>query len=287
MGDGRYRRWMAVVEDAVVAGDAIYIDTCTKRMTNYFPANQSGRSSIECSRVHGLFFSVKRSEKPQDDLFVLTAISVSIVPKCLLSFVLLLRSNNPSSLPGLQLAMLVHAARLQLRCQTVVAASRPLFTSAARRSVKIPSLGDITAKDSVLFKGRLAAFREERKRPVSPPPASPIVATGASTSQPGTEPPKAGIVKSILYGSEKGQREEAEMEQSYSKVLARGKYVHAIEFHHVKPDKHEEYVRLVGDAFPKIAEDPNNKCHLVGSWKTEIGMPDIFGEPQPGCAYTW
>lgn len=84
-------------------------------------------------------------------------------------------------------------------------------------------------------------------------------------------------MKSILYGSREGQKEEAEMEQSYSKVMARGKYVHAIEIHHAKPDRVEDYVKLVGEVYPAIATDKENNCHLVGSWKTEVGECDTFG----------
>jgi hypothetical protein len=59
-------------------------------------------------------------------------------------------------------------------------------------------------------------------------------------------PPEApSLVKSFLYGSEKGQELQREMEQSYSKVLARGKYVHKLNTHFVKPDKIDEYVELM------------------------------------------
>ena len=63
----------------------------------------------------------------------------------------------------------------------------------------------------------------------------------------GPPPPPDGpsLVKSFLYGSEKGQELQREMEQSYSKVLARGKYVHKMNQHHVKPDKINEYVALM------------------------------------------
>src|SRR5271156_1543382 len=59
-------------------------------------------------------------------------------------------------------------------------------------------------------------------------------------------PPDApNLEKSLLYGSEKGQELQREMEQSYSKVLARGKYVHKLNQHFVKPDKIEQYVALM------------------------------------------
>jgi hypothetical protein len=65
----------------------------------------------------------------------------------------------------------------------------------------------------------------------------------AIRSSPPPDPPS--FVKSFLYGSEKGQELQREMEQSYSKVLARGKYVHKMSQHHVKPDKINEYVALM------------------------------------------
>jgi len=59
-------------------------------------------------------------------------------------------------------------------------------------------------------------------------------------------PPEGpSLVKSFLYGTEKGQELQREMEQSYSKVLARGKYVHKLNQHIVRPDKIDEYVALM------------------------------------------
>ncbi|KAL7274440.1 hypothetical protein RUND412_002653 [Rhizina undulata] len=152
---------------------------------------------------------------------------------------------------------------------------RPLSSS----SHKTPSLGDIphSAERTTDFKSRVSAFRKQlaaQKADASPHSLS-FTAAATVSSDPESEH-KAGIVKSILYGSEKGQKEEAEMEQSYSKLLARGKYVHAIEFHHVKPDKVEEYIKLVGSVYPEIASTKENACHLVGSWKTEVGDGDTF-----------
>jgi len=70
---------------------------------------------------------------------------------------------------------------------------------------------------------------------------------------------------------------DQEIEHSFSQVLARGKYVHSIVFHEVKPDKVNEYVDLVGKWYPKMAGMPENKVHLVGSWRTEVGDCDTFG----------
>ena len=65
------------------------------------------------------------------------------------------------------------------------------------------------------------------------------------TSERASPPDPPSLVKSFLYGSEKGQELQREMEQSYSKVLARGKYVHKFNQHHVRPDKIDEYIALM------------------------------------------
>lgn len=88
---------------------------------------------------------------------------------------------------------------------------------------------------------------------------------------------KSGPLTNLIYGTKEGREMEAQIEASFSQVLARGKYVHSIVFHQVKPDKVDEYVKLVGDFYPKMANDPANKVHLVGSWRTEVGDCDTFG----------
>lgn len=88
----------------------------------------------------------------------------------------------------------------------------------------------------------------------------------------------SGRLSSLIYGTEEGREMDREIERSFSQVLARGKYVHSIVFHEVKPDKVDEYVKLVGGWYPKVAKDPENHVNLVGSWRTEVGECDTFGE---------
>lgn len=88
---------------------------------------------------------------------------------------------------------------------------------------------------------------------------------------------RLGSLSSIIYGTEEGRQLDRDIERSFSQVLARGKYVHSITFHTVKPDKVDEYMDLVGEWYPKIAADQTNEVHLVGSWRTEIGDNDTFG----------
>lgn len=97
-------------------------------------------------------------------------------------------------------------------------------------------------------------------------------------SEPEDESAKKGKLSSLIYGTKEGRELDREIEHSFSQVLARGKYVHSIVFHEVKPDKVDEYVKLVGSWYPRMAGMPENKVHLVGSWRTEVGDCDTFGQ---------
>ncbi|KAI5364722.1 hypothetical protein Slin15195_G042600 [Septoria linicola] len=85
-----------------------------------------------------------------------------------------------------------------------------------------------------------------------------------------------GLLSRVIHGTEEGREMDREIERSFSQVLARGKYVHSIVFHEVKPDKVEEYVKLVASWYPKVAKDDENHVNLVGSWRTEVGECDTF-----------
>ncbi|KAG6012842.1 hypothetical protein E4U54_007276 [Claviceps lovelessii] len=87
---------------------------------------------------------------------------------------------------------------------------------------------------------------------------------------------KSGTLTNLIYGTKEGREMEAQIEASFSQVLARGKYVHSIVFHRVKPDLVDEYTQLVGHFYPKMANTTENKVHLVGSWRTEVGDCDTF-----------
>ena len=89
--------------------------------------------------------------------------------------------------------------------------------------------------------------------------------------------PKRGALSSLIYGTKEGQQLDKDIERSYSQVLARGKYVHSIVFHEVKPDKVDEYVDLVGQWYPRVAGTAENRVNLVGSWRTQVGDNDTFG----------
>ncbi|GJC97639.1 nipsnap family protein [Colletotrichum higginsianum] len=89
-------------------------------------------------------------------------------------------------------------------------------------------------------------------------------------------PAQGRPLTNLIYGTKEGRELDAQLEASFSQVLARGKYVHSIVHHEVKPDKVEEYTKLVGSWYPRMASMPENKVNLVGSWRTEVGDCDTF-----------
>ncbi|KAF9888374.1 hypothetical protein FE257_008652 [Aspergillus nanangensis] len=88
--------------------------------------------------------------------------------------------------------------------------------------------------------------------------------------------PKRGPLSSLIYGTREGQQLDKDIERSFSQVLARGKYVHSIVFHEVKPDRVDEYVDLVGQWYPRMAQTEENRVNLVGSWRTQVGDNETF-----------
>jgi len=151
---------------------------------------------------------------------------------------------------------------------------------------------DTFNKKQKRFREQLATAHKEREASESIAPQAPVDAAAAPPQpvqgsqddnagraaevkepEPGR---KAGPLTNLIYGTKEGRELDAQLEASFSQVLARGKYVHSIVFHQVKPDKVDEYVKLVGHWYPKMANLPENKVHLVGSWRTEVGDCDTF-----------
>ncbi|KAI8967504.1 hypothetical protein BDF20DRAFT_829223 [Mycotypha africana] len=91
-----------------------------------------------------------------------------------------------------------------------------------------------------------------------------------------------GFIQSVLYGKKLNGAGnvfapfEEQTATTHSKKLARGKYVHELQTHRVKPDKVEEYIKLMSIHYPRIANDPKNDVHLCGSWETVVGELDTF-----------
>lgn len=210
----------------------------------------------------------------------------------------ILSTSRPSSF---------HALRLPTRLFT---------TSSAQLAKDPPSISNINPHDAHKFNEKRKQFREslaasrEQADSQSSPSSTPGSALAGAASQvtsgesngkkilgslassnagdartaaegseqaPDGERKKGGALSSLIYGTEAGRQMDQDLERSFSQMLARGKYVHSIVLHDVKPDKVDEYVELVGDWYPKVANNPDNKVHLVGSWRTEVGDCDTFG----------
>lgn len=206
---------------------------------------------------------------------------------------------------------------------TSASLARPFASSAAqwdkdKSKHKAPAISDIEPDQGHIFDQKQKAFRDNlaeanRKRKeqerasesIASAKSSPntfasthqVLGEAVGSLQPSTGEAareqdadgvkkKTGRLSSLIYGTEEGREMDREIERSFSQVLARGKYVHSIVFHEVKPDKVDEYVELVGQWYPKMASMPENKVHLVGSWRTEVGECDTFGElTQLFCRY--
>lgn len=174
------------------------------------------------------------------------------------------------------------------------------FSSTALQQSNTPSMGDISPSSTTVdsfnkkqqqFREQLADAQKEREarafarqntaassEPVKTVAKETNEQTGQTADAQHPEPDrKSGPLTNLIYGTKEGREMDAQIEASFSQVLARGKYVHSIVFHQVKPDKVEEYVKLVGEWYPKMANLPSNKVHLVGSWRTEVGDCDTFG----------
>lgn len=167
------------------------------------------------------------------------------------------------------------------------------FTTTSTSLSRTPVLSNITPQGVASFDAKQKEFRERiaeqhrKKEAASESKLSSQAQNSASadhtlngvehTNENGE---KKGKLSSLIYGTPEGREMEKEIEQSFSQVLARGKYVHSIVFHEVKPDKVDEYVQLVGEWYPKMAGMEENKVHLVGSWRTEVGDCDTFGTLQ-------
>ncbi|KAM0323669.1 hypothetical protein ACHAQA_008604 [Verticillium albo-atrum] len=145
------------------------------------------------------------------------------------------------------------------------------FSTTGQQSIKTPGMSDISASPQSVeeFNKRQQAFREQLVDQQKQREAR----SKADTQQPAK---KAGPLTNLIYGTKEGRELEAQLEASFSQVLARGKYVHTISFHEVKQDRLEEYVELISNWYPKMAALPENKVHLVGSWRTEIGDNNTF-----------
>lgn len=199
------------------------------------------------------------------------------------------------------------ARKLPRSTSSITSLLRPFTTSLSRDAPRASALSDIQPGNTEAYNAKQREFREgleaARKRkeqadrqllaaqssksPSSDAPpgmensyglGSLSTATGeARQAETDTSTKRKGPLSTLIYGTPEGQQMDREMERSFSEVLARGKYVHSIVFHDVKPDKVDDYVELVGSWYPRMANMPENKVNLVGSWRTEVGDAETFG----------
>ncbi|KAH9866456.1 hypothetical protein IAQ61_008461 [Plenodomus lingam] len=142
-------------------------------------------------------------------------------------------------------------------------------STALQKSSRAPALADITPESVASFNAKQKEFRDGQKRKEQEEREA-----RAREHESGQK--KSGKLSSLIYGTPEGRELDKDIERSFSQVLARGKYVHSIVFHQVKPDKVDQYTELVGSWYPKMAAIPENKVHLVGSWRTEVGDCNTF-----------
>jgi hypothetical protein len=153
--------------------------------------------------------------------------------------------------------------------------TRAFGAAAATQSpVRAPSLADITPDSAASFNEKQKKFRDgliaaQKKKEQDEKEARAREQENAKK--------KGGALSSLIYGTPEGRELDKDIERSFSQVLARGRYVHSIVFHEVKQENLEEYTELVGNWYPKMASIPENKVHLVGSWRTEVGDCNTFG----------
>lgn len=162
-------------------------------------------------------------------------------------------------------------------------------SSAFAAAKRAPSLSDVEPDKGHEFDQRSQQFRDDlvaahKKRDelesesvITAQPNQYLLSDPGKSSE-ADAGKKGGRLANLIYGTPEAREMDKEIERSFSQVLARGKYMHSIVFHDVKPDKVDEYVELVGHWYPRMANMPENKVNLVGSWRTEVGDCDTFGE---------
>ncbi|KAG9010316.1 hypothetical protein FRB94_010666 [Tulasnella sp. JGI-2019a] len=93
-----------------------------------------------------------------------------------------------------------------------------------------------------------------------------------------TKAPKnaRGLIQAVLYGSEKA-KEEGEVETlQHSKIVGRGKYIHAFETHRVRPEVVEQYQEAAEKYYTGLASDASLNVKLTGGWETVVGALDTY-----------
>ncbi|OCH89551.1 NIPSNAP-domain-containing protein [Obba rivulosa] len=87
---------------------------------------------------------------------------------------------------------------------------------------------------------------------------------------------RAISVQSLLHGSPEAQAEGDVQVQHHSQLIARGKYVHGFEVHHVQPYAIDKYKKAAEKYYTTIKDDPDLHVKLSGSWEAVVGEQDTF-----------
>ncbi|KAI0046602.1 NIPSNAP-domain-containing protein [Auriscalpium vulgare] len=83
-------------------------------------------------------------------------------------------------------------------------------------------------------------------------------------------------VQNILHGSPEA-KEAGDLEPlQHSKIVARGKYLHAFEVHTVKPDQVDEYKKAAEKYYTGLRDDGELQVKLSGNFETVVGEQDTF-----------
>ncbi|KAK7063985.1 Zn(2)-C6 fungal-type domain-containing protein [Favolaschia claudopus] len=84
------------------------------------------------------------------------------------------------------------------------------------------------------------------------------------------------VLQSLLHGSPEAKQAGELDTLQHSRLVGRGKYIHAVEIHRVRPDKTQEYKEAAEKYFLGIKNDAELRTKLTGNWEVIIGEQDTF-----------
>jgi len=87
---------------------------------------------------------------------------------------------------------------------------------------------------------------------------------------------RAISVQSILHGSKEAKEDSDHEIQQHSRLVARGKYIHGIETHRVKPDSVKEYKKAAERYYTGLRDDSELRIKLSGNFEAIVGEQDTF-----------
>jgi len=87
---------------------------------------------------------------------------------------------------------------------------------------------------------------------------------------------RAVSLQSILHGSREAKEAGEHEVQQHSRLIARGKYLHGIEIHRVKPDSVKEYKKAAEQYYTGLRDDPELQIKLSGNFEALVGEQDTF-----------